>query len=486
MLGTKVTLAYERCAPVRAASIAGAVALGAVLVFGAGALLDADAAQAQTASGWQKIAKAKKAYYRGGECVTGLQKIGKHRYLFSANGVLRTKTTKIGKATYYVNPNTSRVEGMKYGATYYYANGMQMTKADSMDFATFQRARRIVAKLTKPTQSKAAKRLVCFKWVMKGYYAVHRAWSFYRPGWTALYADDRFKNRGGDCISDASAFAYLAAAIGYKNVGVGVDGKNIRDPHSWTMIGKAVYDPLFAESKSFAQYYGATSGVYEINPGGRINVAYFSAKHAKKSAKKSKRDLSKAGLTKIKGKLYYYSNGRKLKKTWKTVGKKRYYFNAKGAALTGSAKVKGTYYVFSTQGRLLRGKAARYVALGKKTYRVSKSGKAVNGLGADSKFCRKNGELLCGVDVIDGKFYAASAQGVYDASLTSKLRSAAVRNKPVATLRTLLGAPLKTHYASNCEGFGPNAKDGIWTYAQFKVVTLDKGDGSPELFRFAE
>ena len=65
----------------------------------------------------------------------------------------------------------------------------------------------------------------------------------------------------------------------------------------------------------------------------------------------------KQGLVKVKNKYYYYNaKGKKVKNKWVTVkvkGKKqKYYFNKKGAALTGTAAVKNRLYGFDKKGRL--------------------------------------------------------------------------------------------------------------------------------------
>jgi len=36
--------------------------------------------------------------------------------------------------------------------------------------------------------------------------------------------------------------------------------------HAWCEINGYVYDPLFAEAKSYSKYYGATYGSYGLYP----------------------------------------------------------------------------------------------------------------------------------------------------------------------------------------------------------------------------
>ena len=75
----------------------------------------------------------------------------------------------------------------------------------------------------------------------------------------------------------------------------------------------------------------------------------------------------KQGLVKVKNKYYYYNaKGKKVKNKWVTVkvkGKKqKYYFNKKGAALTGTAAVKNRLYGFDKKGRLNQKKSKKLAA----------------------------------------------------------------------------------------------------------------------------
>lgn len=70
---------------------------------------------------------------------------------------------------------------------------------------------------------------------------------------------------------------------------------------------------------------------------------------------------SAIALREENGKLYAYdSSGRQLKKTWKTIRKKRYYFRRNGAAATGPVKINSRTYLFSEKGILQRNKSLVY------------------------------------------------------------------------------------------------------------------------------
>ena len=122
---------------------------------------------------------------------------------------------------------------------------MNSTKA--VEFRAYQNARKVVAQNTRKSMSKSQKLETCFRWVMKRYYRTWRRFSQGGKAWYAVNANDHFERGCGDCIADASAFAYLAKALGYKNVYVCTDGyRNDENSHGWTEINGRVYDPLFA------------------------------------------------------------------------------------------------------------------------------------------------------------------------------------------------------------------------------------------------
>lgn len=132
--------------------------------------------------------------------------------------------------------------------------------------ATLERAKQIVASITNPGMSSSQKLKACFDWVISKPYMTWRKFEN-TPGWPALYANDHFIRGRGNCHADASAFAYLAKALGYTNVYVctDADGTTWDTPHSWTEINGLVYDPLFAEAKNYYRYYGVSYRTYELS-----------------------------------------------------------------------------------------------------------------------------------------------------------------------------------------------------------------------------
>ena len=87
----------------------------------------------------------------------------------------------------------------------------------------------------------------------------------------------------------------------------------------------------------------------------------------------------KKGLTEENGTLYFYEKGKKLKSAWKKVSKNKYYFNKKGKAVKGVNKIKGKYYFFDENCKLLKNKKAVVKTVGKDKYIVLKAGKVYTG-----------------------------------------------------------------------------------------------------------
>ena len=217
-------------------------------------------------AGWYRQKNGKKKYYRDGQYVTGQQKIGKY-------GNMIKRDITIHKVRYYIASN-GHILAWKKGGKYYTATGKRMNSTKAVEFRAYQNARKVVAQNTRKSMSKSQKLETCFRWVMKRYYRTWRRFSQGGKAWYAVNANDHFERGCGDCIADASAFAYLAKALGYKNVYVCTDGyRNDENSHGWTEINGRVYDPLFAEAKSYSRNYGVRYGVYPLSPVMRVKIA---------------------------------------------------------------------------------------------------------------------------------------------------------------------------------------------------------------------
>lgn len=214
-------------------------------------------------NGWYTMKNGRKKYYRNGKLLRGYQKIGKRYYIFSPKGVKQVnRAFKYGKYTYFADEK-GYVTAKKRGSTYYTPAGKKM---NPHQLATFL-SKQIVKQITNSRMSKEQKLQTCFNWVIRKYYYTWRRFDQAGKYWPGVNANDHFIYGKGDCIADASAFAYLAKAIGYKKVYVCADAKQSNNnAHSWAEINGRVYDPLFAEAKSYSKYYGASYGTYGLYP----------------------------------------------------------------------------------------------------------------------------------------------------------------------------------------------------------------------------
>ncbi len=215
--------------------------------------------------GWQTF-KAGKSYFGAkGVRVTGLKKIGRNRYYFNRKGILQKGTVKVKSTIYYLNEKGA-LQASKKNGKYYHANGRAMDGLQSQDFETLQTAKSIAARITTPQMTGEQKLKACFDWVIAKPYVTYRVFGNF-AGWPAVYANDHFLRGGGNCHADAAAFAYLAKAVGYKNIYVCVDSDGGGGSgHGWAEINGLVYDPLFAEAKNYAANYGVPYGVYRLYP----------------------------------------------------------------------------------------------------------------------------------------------------------------------------------------------------------------------------
>lgn len=214
-----------------------------------------------------------KRYYFGSDGVmrTGLSEIHGKYYYFNEKGVAQSGVLTVGKTT-YVLTSKGKVEAKIKNEKVTDGSGKKLGSAKSLHYITLLRAKRIANQITTSSMSQEQKLRKCFEWVMAKYYVTPREFRT-TEGWTAVFANDHFINGRGNCHSDACAFAYLAKAIGYTNVYVCVDSDGTNpNGHSWTEINGLAYDPLFAQSKSFAKNYAAPYGTYILHPILRVKI----------------------------------------------------------------------------------------------------------------------------------------------------------------------------------------------------------------------
>ncbi len=190
-------------------------------------------------------------------------------YYFDKNGVMIKGWVKKGKKYYYFDRKTGKMKkNCKVDDIKLKKDGTAKTDKDSKKkIETMITARKVVAKITKPTDKQSVKIKACCKYIMDMPYA--RPPRFLKSveknkGWECDYANDMFKYGKGDCISESCALGFLMKELGMKNVYVCYDSKDSH-AHAWTEVNGKVYDTLFAEAKKDHGYLGVTYKEYSYN-----------------------------------------------------------------------------------------------------------------------------------------------------------------------------------------------------------------------------
>lgn len=218
---------------------------------------------------WQKFSYGTSYFGADGAIRKGVQVIGKKTYLFSSRGILLKGIQKQGNTTYFLSDKgviEAKVVSSKGRTICYDGQGKRLDAVKSQDYETQLTARRIVSEITSGQMSREQKLKACFDWVIAKPYVTRRKFSNF-DGWPAVYANDHFRLGGGNCQSDAAAFAYMAKALGYSEVYVCTDSDGSWGlAHSWAEVEGRVFDPLFAEAKGYYKYYNIPYQSYELRP----------------------------------------------------------------------------------------------------------------------------------------------------------------------------------------------------------------------------
>lgn len=241
----------------------------------------ASAASSKTSD--TKQTSAKKTNKTTGKIVT---KKGKKYYVYANKTKAKNCFIEIKGKTYYFGEKGVMEKGwMKKGSDYYYfdrSTGVQKKKGtvdgikikkdgkakktsySKRKITTMIKAKEIMNKVTKTTDTKKQKLRKVFNWVLKHPYTRYRTIASARKkkGWEMTFANDVYKKGKGCCVSEACAFAFLAHECGYTSYVCDDTG------HAWTEINGRVYDTLFAEAQSYSRYYGTsyrTAGLYRVH-----------------------------------------------------------------------------------------------------------------------------------------------------------------------------------------------------------------------------
>ena len=139
-------------------------------------------------------------------------------------------------------------------------NGIYLTKSGKARYNSEEKrklnlmvtANQIMRHSTKRNMSKPEKLWRCYlKAVSYGYGGTGNDYDFryYYSNWDVSYAEDMFYRGRGDCFAFASAFAYLANAVGYEAKVISSGG------HGWAEIKGEVCDPNWAKGTGNIERY---------------------------------------------------------------------------------------------------------------------------------------------------------------------------------------------------------------------------------------
>ncbi len=210
-------------------------------------------------------------YVDGKKLKKGVYKYKNSYYKFSKKGELLKGWQKVdGKFCYFARKSGKRVTKTKIDGIKIKSDGFaKKSKYNYKKIKTMIKARNIVLKITKPSDSKEKKRFKCFKWVERFPYHRYRILHalYKKKGWECTFANDVFDKHAGCCVSKSAATAFLFREIGYSKVYICHDTS-----HAWASMGKRIYDPVFAAAKSFKKNYNAVPKDYRINPAYKVLI----------------------------------------------------------------------------------------------------------------------------------------------------------------------------------------------------------------------
>lgn len=218
-------------------------------------------------------------YDENGHTVKGLVTIRGKKYYFNEKGIQQNGWQKIKGDYYFFQIRNGCYASM---VTSRRVNGIYLTKSGEARYNSEEKrklnlmvtANQVMRRVTKRNMSKPEKLWRCYlKAVSYGYGGTGNDYDFryYYSNWDVSYAEDMFYRGHGDCFAFASAFAYLANAVGFEAKVISSGG------HGWAEIKGEVCDPNWAKGTGhIVRYYRMSydlSGV-DGRPYYRGNRAY--------------------------------------------------------------------------------------------------------------------------------------------------------------------------------------------------------------------
>lgn len=358
------------------------------------------------------------------------------------------------------------IDGIKLGADGY----AKSTTASKLKIAIMKN----IKKLTKSGMTRDQKLRACFNYNMVQDWWNVEPTDYGEEGWMARFALARVNLHKGECFSFAILNAYYAYELGYKNVTVYC----LPQSHAFVMIGDKCLDNMYG-GVFLAAPKNSKAGMK------KWVIKSWAATSPAGVTKTQKYFQSHAGLTKYKSHYYFVKNGKPVKNAWKKVSGKKYYFDSKGRAVTGSQEIDGKWYVFSAKGKLLTGKSTRTVTVKGVSYRVKKNGRAAAGWNAGhTKYYLANGARAKGLCCTDRGIVVFTAKGAYRAEQTAALQKLV---QPGASAEELIKALAKIEtpkvktLGDSCYDLedepGLLGKDRRYTYSHLVMDVFVADDG---------
>jgi hypothetical protein len=137
------------------------------------------------------------------------------------------------------------------------------------------------------------------------------------------------------------------------------------------------------------------------------------------AAETTTEETIKNGLVQNGKDYQYYKNGKLIKSQWKTIGGSKYYFKDNGNAAIKSYKIKGKYYVFDLEGKLLTPTKNSLVKVGEDTYYVTPKGRPISGWKIIKKklyYVRRTGKCAANETIDNIEFTKSGAAKVNSVS----------------------------------------------------------------------
>lgn len=190
----------------------------------------------------------KRTLYVKGTVYTGYYLTRAKKMYSIKKGTQTLHTGLLGSGTTYYDQASKKIR--KLSGQKIYISGKAAEGMSAGSFATFQKARAIVERITNDRMTKEEKLKVCFDHVKRYQERNPRLPHYLGMDWPVIYANDMFDNGIGNCCSYAAAFAYMARAIGYEEVYCCNSGG-----HGWAEIDGLVYDPEWSLHHHVHSYY---------------------------------------------------------------------------------------------------------------------------------------------------------------------------------------------------------------------------------------